>query len=185
MIRLETPRLLLRSFKPDDAAALYELDHDPLVAKFLGPYALNDVAAYRERIVTSYARYADRADGLGLWAVVEKSAGEFLGWACLRPAGDYRFAAEAGFTADDAELGYRLRSAAWNRGYATEASRGLISDAFHRDSTPRVVATALASNAASLRVMEKCGLRRRGEFQLAGFDATSLVYRLARQEFFA
>jgi len=185
MIRLETPRLLLRSFEPDDDVSLYDLDHDPLVAKFLGPYALNDVAAYRERIVTSYARYADRDDGLGLWAAVEKSAGEFLGWVCLRPAGEYRFAAEAGFAADDAELGYRLRSSVWNHGYATEASRGLIAEAFHRRSTPRVVATALTTNGASLRVMEKCGLQRSGEFQLAGFDAPSLVYRLTRQEFFA
>lgn len=185
MLRLETPRLQLRSFAPDDAAELFALDHDPRVMQWIGPNALDSTQAYRERIETVYALYAARPDGLGLWAVWEKSAKRFLGWICLRPAGDYRFAAEAGFQPEDAELGYRLAFAAWGRGFATEASRALIADIFDRQQCSTVVATALAGNRASIRVMEKSGLTFDGQFQLPGFEIPSVRYALKRDEFMA
>ena len=181
-IRLETSRLLLRDFAPDDAESLYQLDHDPRVMEFLGPYVLDSVEAYGARIATSYAAYAARTDGLGLWALADQDSGRFLGWVCLRPAREYRFAKEAGFSATDAELGYRLRSDAWNHGYATEASRALIHDGFTRWAVPRVVAAALETNRRSLRVLEKCGMKRTGWFQLPGFDSVSARYELQKSE---
>ena len=56
-------------------------------------------------------------------------------------------------------LGYRLRRDAWGRGYATEGSRALIEEAFQHWEIERIVARTLVGNAASRRVMEKCGLR--------------------------
>lgn len=180
MLRLETPRLLLRSFTPEDADLLFALDHDPRVMQYIGPYGLESVAAYRERIETIYMPYANRTDGLGVWAAVERASEQFLGWVCLRSAIEYRFAAEAGWSLGEAELGYRLVSAAWGRGFATEASSALIDDAFCRHAASTVVATALATNRASIRVMGKCGLTFAGTFQLPGFDVPSVKYALAR-----
>lgn len=183
MLRLETARLELRSFTPEDAERLFELDHDPQVMRFIGPYGLDSVEAYRERIESVYVPYAARADGLGLWAAWEKASGQFVGWCCLRPAADYRFAVEAGFRANDAELGYRLRPSAWGQGFATEVSRALIRDVIERGFAGDVVASALAANRASTRVMEKCSLRLDREFRLPGFAEVSVSYALRNENF--
>ena len=56
------------------------------------------------------------------------------------------------------ELGYRLRKAAWGKGYATEGSRALIRKGFKELGVQRVLATTYQDNLASRRVMEKAGL---------------------------
>src|SRR5262245_36849484 len=76
-------------------------------------------------------REYDRAPGCGRWAAIEKSSGEFLGWFALQPPGE---------TADQVELGYRLRRSAWGKGYATEGSRALIRRAFTELGTHRLYA---------------------------------------------
>ena len=58
-----------------------------------------------------------------------------------------------------ASLGYRLRRAAWDRGYATEGSRALVRRAFTELGVGEIVATTMAVNAGSRRVLEKAGLR--------------------------
>ena len=62
------------------------------------------------------------------WAALEKATGEFLGWFHFRPGPDA--------PADEPELGYRLFSTAWNKGYATEGSRALVDRAFAGALTP-------------------------------------------------
>jgi RimJ/RimL family protein N-acetyltransferase len=56
------------------------------------------------------------------------------------------------------DLGYRLRRSAWNKGYATEGSRALIDMGFTDLGVERVYGHTMAVNAASRRVLEKCGL---------------------------
>ncbi len=80
---------------------------------------------------------------------------EFLGWIGLRPDDD---------RPDAAELGYRLRRAAWGHGYATEGARALVAHAFTRTPVTLVHAETMAVNTASRRVMEKVGLRYESTF---------------------
>lgn len=56
------------------------------------------------------------------------------------------------------DLGYRLRRAAWSKGYATEGSLALIRTGFADLGADRVFGHTMAGNAASRRVLEKCGL---------------------------
>jgi RimJ/RimL family protein N-acetyltransferase len=99
-----------------------------------------------------------------------------------RPATDYKFAAEAGWTRPtDLELGYRLRRAAWGRGFATEASAALVRLALADPSVTSIVAAALVPNRASTRVMEKIGMVRVREFAIAGYDDPSVMYALCRE----
>lgn len=182
-IYLETPRLVLREFTEDDAGDLFALDADPEVMRYIGPYALADVAAYRERLRTTTVPYYAEHPGYGLWAATEKPCSAFLGWFILRPALDYRFAVEAGFRAGDVEVGYRLRRAAWGKGYATEGARALVRKAFADPAVARVVAAALADNRASIRVMEKVGLRRAREFPIAGYGQPAVTYALDKDQY--
>ena len=81
-LRLETPRLILREFTEDDAGELFALDSDPEVMRYIGPYQLPDVEAYRSRIRTLNIPYYKEHPGYGVWAALEKSAGAFLGGSC-------------------------------------------------------------------------------------------------------
>jgi RimJ/RimL family protein N-acetyltransferase len=182
-VYLETPRLILREFTEDDAAELFALDGDPEVMRYVGPYRLADVDAYREHIRNEFLSYYSPESEYGFRAAVEKAGGAFLGWFVLRPAFHYRFAREAGFRARQLELGYRLRRSAWGKGYATEGARALVHKAFTELEAPCVVAVALVENRASTRVLEKAGLLRAGEFRQPGFDTPAVKYALSREEY--
>jgi RimJ/RimL family protein N-acetyltransferase len=178
-IHLETPRLVIRQFTPDDAPLLVDLDSDPAVMRYIG-LSTATVDEYRERIATTYAGFYAQHRALGLWAVMERGGGAFLGWICLRPAMTYKFAQEAGFQDGEAELGYRLRQPAWGKGYATEASLAVMARGWEQEPITAVVAAALRDNGASRRVMEKCGLGFVHEFPIAGYDCPAVAYRLPR-----
>jgi len=181
---LETDRLVLRQFGEDDAAALFLLDSDPEVMRYVGPqFALPDEAAYRERIRNYFQPYYVRGQHFGFWAAEEKATGRFVGWFHLRPAPDYRFAREAGFRDGEFDIGFRLIRSMWGNGYATEVTRALLARGFGHPAVEAVVACALVGNRASCRVLEKCGLRRVCEFALPGFDMPAGRYTLTRPEF--
>ncbi|WP_433687349.1 GNAT family N-acetyltransferase [Micromonospora carbonacea] len=93
--------------------------------------------------------------------------------------------------ANQAELGYRLRRAAWGRGLATEGSRALLRHAFATVGLARVWAQTMAVNTASRRVMEKAGLRYVRTFHLdwddpiEGTEHGEVEYELLRAEWAA
>jgi RimJ/RimL family protein N-acetyltransferase len=78
----------------------------------------------------------------------------------------------------EVEIGYRYRRCAWGRGIATEAATPLVQAALADPATTAIVACAQSGNAASLRVLEKLGLRRAGEVTLPG--SAELLVKLAR-----
>jgi RimJ/RimL family protein N-acetyltransferase len=61
------------------------------------------------------------------------------------------------------EFGYGLVPAAWGRGYATEMARAFVAWLLAQPAVTRVTAETRTDNAASMRVLEKCGFRRCGE----------------------
>jgi RimJ/RimL family protein N-acetyltransferase len=156
---LETERLILRQFTPDDVDNLFELDRDPEVMRYLtgGPNTPRD--EIEREYIPAYLSYYERFAGYGFWAAVEKATGDFLGWFHFRPGPDDPL--------DQPELGYRLRKSAWGKGYATEGSRALIAKGFSELGVQRVIASTYQDNAGSRRVMEKCGLRLVRTFRLS------------------
>ncbi|MGP3982071.1 GNAT family N-acetyltransferase [Streptomyces sp. KR80] len=147
---LETDRLLLRRFTEADVDLLVDLDSDPAVMRFLNGGKPTPREVVRKEILPLYFNCYERYEGFGHWAAVEKSTGDFLGWFEFRPPEDG--------SSDDVELGYRLRAAAWGKGYATEGSRALIRNGFTELGVQRVYATTMTVNRASRRVLEKAGL---------------------------
>lgn len=82
-----------------------------------------------------------------LWTARRTENGGFVGWFCLWPEGD-----------GSAELGYRLRRVEWGKGLASEGALALIRYGFETASYDRIVATTMAVNRGSRRVMEKIGM---------------------------
>jgi len=92
---------------------------------------------------------------VGYWAAETRDDGAFVGWFHLRPDR---------IDPGPQELGYRLRRAAWGRGYATELGRALVDYGFERVGADVITARALTAHAASRRVMEHCGLAYERDF---------------------
>jgi len=154
-VHVATERLVLREFTRDDAQHIVDLDADPEVARWRSEPPTSR-AEVEGDVLPYYLRFYRRTPGFGFWAVEEKANGEFIGWFHLRP--------DDGYGADEPELGYRLRSSVWGRGYATEGSQALIDKAFTEHPIRRVVASTAGFHTASRRVMEKCGMRLVREF---------------------
>lgn len=178
MVFLETDRLMLRRFTPADVDLLVDLDSDPEVLRYIGrPRSRDEIET---DILPRFLRYYERFPGYGFWAAIEKSTGEFVGWFHFRPAEDAPL--------DEPELGYRLRKSAWGKGYATEGSRALIDKGFTELGARRVVASTMAVNTGSRRVMEKAGLRFVRTFHLEfddpieGTEHGEVEYALTRDD---
>ena len=185
---LETRRMILRRFTEEDVDLLVELDSDPAVMRYLtgGPSTPRD--EIEREILPAWLSYYERFEGYGYWAAIEKGTGSFLGWFHFRPG--------QGAPIDEPELGYRLRAAAWGKGYGTEGSRALIAKGFEELGARRVVASTYQDNVASRRVMEKVGMRLvrafrlrpqelREEFGIESpelFDGDEVEYAITREE---
>ena len=178
---LETERLVLRRFTPDDVEVLTELDSDPQVMLFVTGGRPTPREEVRTELLPALLNWYDRYEGFGFWAAVERATGDFVGWFHFRPHPDG--------VAAGVELGYRLRRSAWGRGYATEGCRALVHRGFTELGVERVYAEAMAVHTASRRVMEKAGLRhvrtfhQEWPYRIPGDEHGDVEYALTRAEF--
>ena len=140
----------MRQFTEDDVDNLVDLNSDPEVMRYLTGGKPTPREVIRDKVIPFHLAVYDRFDRLGTWAAESTATGEFLGWFHFRPG--------HGTDITNIDLGYRLRRSVWNKGYATEGSHALISTGFADLGVERVFAHTMTVNAASRRVMEKCGL---------------------------
>ena len=180
-IILQTPRLVLRQFTEDDVDNLFNLNSDPEVMRYLTGGTPTPREEIRDQILPFHLGIYGRLDRLGTWAAESSATGEFLGWFHYRP----------GHGSDDLtniELGYRLRRSAWNRGYATEGSRALVSMGFTDLGVERVFALTMTVNTASRGVLQKCGLTLvrttpyDGAYAIEGAAQGKVEYALTKTE---
>lgn len=145
---LETPRLLLRPWRLDDAPILYELARDPRIGPAAGWPVHTSVADSREIIANILS--ADET-----YAVVLKATGTVVGSAGLLPAN------RSNLTIDvcDQEIGYWIGVAYWGQGLIPEAVQALLRHAFTELDTETVWCGYFDGNTQSQRVQEKCGFR--------------------------
>ena len=186
-----TERLALRRFTTADAANLLSLDGDPQVMRFLTGTA-TPAAQIRDEVLPKLVGYHRRYPGYGYWAAETLAGGEFIGGFVLRPVtptdGAIEYWPDASGDTGVASLGYRLRRSAWGQGYATEGARALVRLAFTGLGVREIVATTMAVNAGSRRVMEKAGLRYARTVHLdwpeplPGNEHGDVEYRLLREE---
>lgn len=167
---LETPRLTLRQLEETDLDALAAILRDPEVMyAYEHGFDPEEVRRWLDRQLERYAEY-----GFGLWAVIEKGSGEFIG--------------QCGVTMQDwdgrevPEIGYHLRRDKWRQGFATEAAEACRDYAFRTLGFPEVYSIIRENNLPSQRVALRNGMSVRGSFvkHYYGMDMLHFVFSVRR-----
>lgn len=169
MFIAQTPRLILRRFRADDAAAMQRVFGDAEVMRFgSGAKSPQWVCAWLDECAQNFERR-----GYGQFAVVLRDADEVIGFCGLNYYADVDGRAEV-------EVGYRLARAWWGRGYATEAAAAVRDYAFATLRLPRLIALIDPDNAASIRVAEKIGMWYEKDVMLEAYDHPDRLYAMSR-----
>jgi RimJ/RimL family protein N-acetyltransferase len=152
---LRTRRLVLREWRAEDLEPFAALNADPHVMEhFPAPLTREQSDAFvRESIVPHFGQH-----GFGLWAVEVPAVAPFIGFVGLSVPGF-----ETHFT-PCVEIGWRLASEHWGFGYATEAARAAVTFGFEEAGVDEIVSFTAPANLRSIRVMERLGMTRSGEF---------------------
>jgi len=162
VIVLETPRLILRHFVPEDVDALSEVLCDRENMRYYpNPFARADVEAWIEKTLGRY-----RDDGIGLWALILKAGHQF--------AGDCGLMLQHVDGAIETEVGYHLARRHQGQGLATEAARTCLDHAFSTLGLERVISLIRPENLPSRRVAERNGMSVEKETIFVGLP--HLVY---------
>jgi [ribosomal protein S5]-alanine N-acetyltransferase len=155
---LTSQRMMLRAVSEADISPLYEkiFSVPEVMAWVFAGAALS--LAESESFVR--ANFNFKGGPIGLCALVEKASGETIGFAGLTPC---RVLSD-----DDLEFGFVLAREAWGRGFATEIGRAQLVFGFEQLGRERLLALASGQNAASIRTLEKLGLRYHSDAMPSG-----------------
>ncbi len=171
--RLETERLILSPFVPEDAEGLYEYAKDPDV----GPHA---GWKPHESIEESLAVIREMFMKNGVWAIRLKGSDRLIGSIGLEPD---KFRQES----ESREIGYSLAKDCWGRGLMPEAVRAVLDYGFYRAGLKQVGICTGPENKRSQRVIEKVGFTYEGTIRRAyriytGHCRDSLCYSMLKEE---
>lgn len=147
----KTERLILRELLPSDVDAMYELDSDKEVHRYLGNQPVTSKNQIVEAINHIRQQYID--NGIGRWAVIDKKTNEFIGWSGLKFV-----TAETNNHINYYDLGYRLIKKHWGKGIASETAFASLKYAFGKLDAKEVYAMANHENMGSINVLQKAGL---------------------------
>ncbi|WP_019911943.1 GNAT family N-acetyltransferase [Paenibacillus sp. HW567] len=153
---METKRLLIRGFKPEDWEDLHEYLSQEEVVKY-EPYGVFDEKASRDEALR---RSTDHA----FWAVCLKDTGKVIGNLYFQQQEPEPFRTW--------ELGYVFNSQFQGKGYAVEACIRLLEYGFGELQIRRVAAHCDPRNSPSWRLLERLRLRREGHFLQTGYFKT-------------
>ena len=142
---VETERLRLRRWRPDDLDALQRVYGDERVARFVDDGQPITPAECQRWLHVTARNYARR--GYGMAAIERRALGGVIGFCGLVHPADQ----------EEPELKYALDPSHWGRGYATEAARALLAWGLERFGFPSLVATLDPANYASRRILLALG----------------------------
>jgi RimJ/RimL family protein N-acetyltransferase len=156
-----TQRLLLRPFTPRDLEAFMAMHSDPEIVRYVPyPPLTREEAEERLRSIATMTAIDDEAQNLR-FAVVLPETDEVIGDVGIWSSATDRL---------QADIGYVFNPRFHGQGYATEAVTELLRIGFQEAGLHRITANADARNAASIRVMEKIGMRREAHFVQGSFE---------------
>ncbi len=164
-IVLETPRLILRRWRPDDVeeAAKIFAKAEVMDGNIPGGTWTTDQTA---RIIARM-RELENEMGFGFYPLVLRETGSILGHCGLGPLEK----------SGEIEVAYILDSPHWKKGYASEAARALVQYGFNAG-LDRIVAVAFPHNERSFAVMRRIGMTLVGP--AAHFGSTVIKYEILK-----
>jgi ribosomal-protein-alanine N-acetyltransferase len=157
---LETDRLILRDILEFDVEGMFRLDSDPLVHQYLGNNPIQTRQQAEETIHFIRQQYEER--GIGRFAVIEKSSGDFIGWSGLKLNSGEKESLNG--VQDFIDIGYRLIPEYWGKGYATESSLATLEFGFKTMNYPVIYGAAESGNIASNKILQRIGLEFVNDF---------------------
>lgn len=171
---LNTERLVLRCFAPNDAVDVYAYAQSEQVGPMAG-WAPHKTLEDSRKVVEGFIAMGE------VWAIVEKRTGHVIGSIGLHHDGARR-------VENARSLGYALGESSWGQGYATEACREVLRYAFEELNCPVVSASHFPLNQNSKRVIRKLGFVYEGVIRHAvilpdGEPADKVFYSLLRAEY--
>jgi ribosomal-protein-alanine N-acetyltransferase len=167
MAQIETERLILRMFRPDDLDELAALFSDPDVVRYVGdgkPVSREESDRALQSIINHWQTH-----GFGRWAVIDKQRQKFIGFGGLRSL------------FGTPEVVYHFAKAEWGKGFATELARAALRFGFENRGFDRIVAITKPPNKASIHVMEKLGMQF--EMNTSYYDIEVVQYQITRDQF--
>ena len=143
--RVDTPRLCLRGFRPDDLDAYAAMCADAEVMRHIGaggPVGRDNAWRQMAIFIGSWALL-----GYGMWAIEERASGRLVGRAGFLHPPDW----------PDCELGWLLGREFWGRGYALEAAGAARDHGRRALGVGRLISLIRSANERSLRLAERLG----------------------------
>ena len=166
---IETVRLRLRAFTPDDLDELQLVFGDTDVMKYISggkPRTREETETGLRRTIEGWQRR-----GFGLWAVVEKATDKVIGYCGLISLEE----------TPEIEVAYGLAKSSWGKGFATEAAHASLRFGFEELKLDRIVAVVNPQNISSQRVLEKLGMKYlRNEHH---YDADLMYYEISKSDY--
>ena len=153
ILPLRTARLSLREFLNSDFPAVHAYSSDPRVTRYLF-FSPRNAEVTAEYLAALLASQRERPRTRYELAVEETASGRVIG-ACDLSFIERRVV----------DLGYMFCMDAWGKGFATEVALALIEAAFFELQAERVISTVDVNNGASIRVLEKIGMRWEAVFR--------------------
>jgi RimJ/RimL family protein N-acetyltransferase len=172
---LQSERLTLRAFSLADATAVQAILNDPVITDYMlyipYPCSVEWVEAYIERV------NVDVPTGRYTFCIVRRADDTIMGRINIRLNDDHQ----------RAEIGYWVGRAFWGQGYASEAARRIVQFGFDDLGLNRIIGQCFVRNAASVRVLQKAGMRReatfRDDFLKNGVYESTHLYAILRSEY--
>ncbi|WP_395061563.1 GNAT family N-acetyltransferase [Flavobacterium sp.] len=150
---LETERLIFRPLELSDAEAMFAMDNNPIVHKYLWQTPTQTIEETIKIIEMVQKQYVD--NNIGRFATILKETNEFIGWTGIKLVNDHVENGNTNFY----DYGYRLNEKFWNKGYAIEASLMWLEYGFNQMKIDKMNAYTHAENGASNHILQKVGMK--------------------------
>ena len=146
----QTARLQARRMDETDYSFIAAMHADERLMATMGGTRTD--AASRRYLLQNVEHWTEL--GYGMYVLADRASGALAGRAGLKRTQSRG--------RDEVEIAYAFLPASWGMGYATEIAHALLALGFGRLPVEALSAVALEENAASCRVLEKCGMGQFG-----------------------
>lgn len=148
MTVLETKRLIVRRFMVGDAPFILTLLNEPSFLRYIGDRKVRNLEDARQYILNGPVASYER-NGFGLCLVELKESQTPIGMCGLLKREEL----------PDPDIGFAFLPDFWNKGFAFEAAAAVLQDARERLRLERILAITSVDNEASIKLLERLGLR--------------------------